>query len=142
MTPTQVQLIRSSWAAVEPISDAAATIFYDRLFNLDPRLADLFRHTDMAKQRKLLMQTLAVVVKSIDRLDQIIPAVQALGRRHAGYGVEDGDYDTVGAALLWTLEEGLGPTFTPETRDAWATAYSTLAEVMMEASRAVQETAA
>lgn len=142
MTPTQVQLIRSSWAAVEPISDVAATIFYDRLFNLDPRLADLFRHTDMAKQRKLLMQTLAVVVKSIDRLDQIIPAVQALGRRHAGYGVEDGDYDTVGAALLWTLEEGLGPTFTPETRDAWATAYSTLAGVMMEASRAVQETAA
>jgi hemoglobin-like flavoprotein len=142
VTPTQVQLIRANWADVEPIADAAATLFYDRLFQLDPRLTDLFRHTDMARQGKMLMQTLAVVVKSLDRLDQILPAVEALGRRHAGYRVEDRDYDTVGAALLWTLEEGLGPTFTPAAREAWATAYGTLAAVMIAASHATEEAAA
>jgi hemoglobin-like flavoprotein len=142
MTPTQVRLIRSSWSDVEPIADQAATIFYDRLFALDPRLVDMFRHTDMAKQRKLLMQTLAVVVKSIDSLDQIVPAVQALGRRHAGYGVEAGHYATVGAALIDTLELGLGAAFTADVREAWATAYGTLASVMIEAAQEADEAAA
>ena len=89
----------------------------------------------MAAQRKVLMQTLTVVVKSIDRLDQIVPAVQALGRRHAGYGVREEHYATVGAALLWTLEQGLGEAFTPAVRDAWTGAYGTLASVMIEAAR-------
>jgi hemoglobin-like flavoprotein len=135
MTPTHVDLIRSSWVAVEPIADQAAVLFYDRLFELDPRLRRLFRRTDMAKQRTVLMQTLKVVVASLDKLDQIVPAVQALGRRHAGYGVADADYGTVGAALLWTLEQGLGPAFTAETRDAWTIAYETLADVMISAAQ-------
>ncbi len=142
MTPSQVQLIRSSWSAVEPISDRAATAFYARLFELDPRIAPLFLHTDMAKQHKVLMQTLTVVVKSLDKLDQIVPAVQALGRRHAGYGVETHHYATVGAALIWTLEQGLGAAFTAETREAWETAYGTLASVMIAASQEADQAAA
>jgi hemoglobin-like flavoprotein len=113
MTPTQVGLIRESWAAVEPIADAAAGLFYGRLFELDPALERLFRKTDMDRQRKVLMQTLTVVVKTLDRIEQLLPAVEALGRRHAGYGVRDSHYATVGAALLWTLEQGLGEAFTP-----------------------------
>jgi hemoglobin-like flavoprotein len=135
MTPTEVGLIRESWAAVEPIADTAASLFYGRLFELDPAIERLFRRTDMAAQRKVLMQTLTVVVKSLDRLDQIVPAVQALGRRHAGYGVREEHYATVGAALLWTLEQGLGEAFTPPVRDAWATAYGTLASVMIDAAK-------
>jgi hemoglobin-like flavoprotein len=134
MTPTEVGLIRESWAAVEPIADTAASLFYGRLFELDPAIERLFRRTDMAAQRKVLMQTLTVVVKSLDKLDQIVPAVQALGRRHAGYGVREEHYATVGAALLWTLEQGLGEAFTPPVRDAWATAYGTLASVMIDAA--------
>ena len=136
MTPTEIELIRASWAAVEPIADTAAGLFYGRLFEIDPALERLFRRTDMAGQRKILMQTLTVVVKSLDRLDQIVPAVQALGRRHAGYGVREAHYATVGAALLWTLEQGLGEAFTPAVRDAWATAYGTLATVMIDAAQA------
>jgi hemoglobin-like flavoprotein len=136
MTPTEVGLIRESWAAVEPIADTAASLFYGRLFELDPAIERLFRRTDMAAQRKVLMQTLTVVVKSLDRLDQIVPAVQALGRRHAGYGVREEHYATVGAALLWTLEQGLGESFTPPVRDAWTTAYGTLASVMIDAAKA------
>jgi hemoglobin-like flavoprotein len=141
MTPTEVGLIRASWAAVEPIADTAASLFYGRLFELDPALERLFRRTDMAAQRKVLMQTLAVVVKSLDRLDQIVPAVQALGRRHAGYGVREEHYDTVGAALLWTLEQGLGEGFTPAVRAAWTAAYGTLASVMIEAAKTESVTA-
>ena len=136
MTPNEVGLIKASWAAVEPIADTAAELFYGRLFALDPALQRLFRRTDMAAQRKVLMQTLAVVVKSRDRLDQIVPAVQALGRRHASYGVRAEHYDTVGAALLWTLEQGLGDAFTPEVRGAWTEAYGTLASVMIDAVNA------
>ena len=136
MTPTEVGLIKASWTAVEPIADTAAELFYGRLFELDPALKRLFRRTDMTAQRKVLMQTLTVVVKSLDRLDQIVPAVQALGRRHAGYGVRAEHYDTVGAALLWTLEQGLGDGFSPEVRDAWTQAYGTLASVMIDAAAA------
>jgi nitric oxide dioxygenase len=85
------------------------------------------------------MQTLTVVVKSLDRLDQLVPAVQALGRRHAGYGVREAHYATVGAALLWTLEQGLGEAFTPAVREAWTTAYGTLASVMIEAGNVATE---
>jgi nitric oxide dioxygenase len=134
MTPRQIDLIRASWSAVEPIADTAATLFYDQLFELDPAIRRLFRRTDMAAQRKILMQTLTVVVKSLDKLDTIVPAVQALGRRHAGYGVRSEHYESVGIALLWTLEQGLGEAFDDDTREAWAAAYGTLASVMIAAA--------
>jgi hemoglobin-like flavoprotein len=134
VTPRQQTLIRESWAQVAPIADAAATIFYDRLFELDASLRRLFSRTDMAGQRRNLMQTLAVVVASIDRLESIVPAVEALGRRHAGYGVEAAHFETVGQALLDTLAVGLGEGFTAEARDAWATAYGILAGVMQSAA--------
>ena len=134
MTPRQIDLIRTSWSAVEPIADTAATLFYDHLFELDPAIRRLFRRTDMAAQRKILMQTLTVVVKSLDKLDTIVPAVQALGRRHAGHGVRSEHYESVGIALLWTLEQGLGDAFDDETHEAWAAAYGTLASVMIAAA--------
>jgi nitric oxide dioxygenase len=134
MTPRQIELIRASWSAVEPVAYRAATLFYYQLFELDPTLERLFRKADMAKQRKVLMQTLAGVVKNLDRIDTIVPAVEALGRRHAGYGVRAEHYETVGVALLWTLEQGLGEAFDDETREAWATAYGTLASVMIGAA--------
>ena len=138
MTPHHAHLIRSTWAQVVPIADQAAGLFYERLFTLDPTLRRLFRRTDMEAQRRNLVQTLAVVVRSIDTLEPLLPAVQALGRRHAGYGVRPSHYATVGHALLETLEMGLGSAFTPEARDAWAEAYGLIAGVMQsaEASKA------
>jgi hemoglobin-like flavoprotein len=142
MTPTQIELIRTSWASVEPIADVAATLFYDRLFDQDPAVRRLFRRTDMAAQKQNLMQTLTVVVKGIDQLEALVPAVQALGRRHAGYGVRLEHYDLVGTALLWTLEQGLGDAFTDDVREAWAIAYGTLAAVMVAAAEEPAEAAA
>jgi nitric oxide dioxygenase len=137
MTPDQKELLRSSFALVAPVADQAATRFYERLFEADPSLRPRFAHTDMAGQRKALMGTLAVVVASLDRLDTLVPAVEALGRRHAGYGVADEDYATVGAALLATLEDLLGAAFTPATREAWGAAYGLLSGIMREAAAGV-----
>ena len=136
MTPNQQQLIRDTWAQVTPIADEAARLFYERLFQLDPALRRLFARTDMPAQRRNLVQTLAVVVKGIDTLDALVPAVEALGRRHAGYGVRPAHYATVGQALLDTLALGLGDAFTPEAREAWAEAYGMLADVMIAAGEA------
>jgi nitric oxide dioxygenase len=129
MTPRQIELVRTTFAIVEPIADTAASLFYARLFELDPSLRELFP-SDLTAQRRNLMQTLTVVVRGLDRLDTIVPAVEALGRRHGGYGVRSEDFETVGAALLDTLAGALGPTFTTETRAAWAAAYGLLASVM------------
>jgi hemoglobin-like flavoprotein len=132
-TERQIALVQETFATVAPIADDVAALFYRRLFEIDPSLERMFRG-DMAEQRKKLMQMLTAAVKGLTRLDQLVPVVEDLGRRHAGYGVADAHYDTVGAALLWTLEKGLGNAFTPEVRDAWATVYGVLASTMKNAA--------
>jgi hemoglobin-like flavoprotein len=133
MTPHQRQLIKDTWAQVEPIADTAAKIFYDRLMEVDPSTRPLFANTDMADRRRTLMQAMAVIVKSIDNLDPIAPAVEQLGRRHTSYGVQAAHFATAGQVLLDTLAIGLGDAFTEEARDAWATAYGVIASVMQPA---------
>lgn len=135
MTPSQIALIQSSWAKVVPIQDTAAALFYNRLFELDPSVRPLFKG-DIKDQGRKLMMTLNTVVQGITHLDPLVPAVQEMGRRHATYGVESRHYDTVAAALLWTLEQGLGPDFTPEVRAAWTEAYTVLATVMKDGAKA------
>ncbi len=134
MSPEQKALVQSSFAKVAPIADQAADLFYDRLFTLDPSLRPLFK-PDMREQKRALMGMLAVAVAGLDRLEALVPAVRQLGARHAGYGVKDEHYATVGSALIWTLEQGLGDDFTPETRDAWLAVYTVLAETMKDAAR-------
>jgi hemoglobin-like flavoprotein len=133
MTPEQKALVKSSFAKVLPIADTAAQLFYARLFELDPSLRHLFKG-DMHEQGRKLMTMIKVAVVNLDRLEDVVPAVQALGERHARYNVEDRHYDTVAAALLWTLEKGLGEDFTPQTRQAWIEVYTILSTVMKEAA--------
>ncbi len=116
MTPKQKQLVQSSFEQVKPIVDVAASLFYGRLFDLDPNLERLFKG-DLHTQGRMLFQVMSVVVGGLDDLDELAPSIQALGKRHAGYGVEDHHYKTVGAALLWTLERGLGSAFTAEVNN-------------------------
>jgi hemoglobin-like flavoprotein len=133
MTPEQIQLVKTSFAAVAPIAEQAGLMFYDRLFTSDPSLRPLFKG-DIAEQSRKLMSMIAVAVGGLDRLDTIVPAVQALGVRHAGYGVTPVHYDTVAGALLWTLGQGLGDGFTPEVEAAWVAAYTVLATTMQQAA--------
>jgi hemoglobin-like flavoprotein len=140
MTPEQLVLIRSTWAKVLPISDEAAAFFYGRLFELDPSVKPLFKG-DMREQGAKLMKMINTAVNALDRLETVVPAVQNLGRRHVGYGVKPEHYDTVGAALLWTLEQGLGDDFTPEAKEAWAAVYGVMADTMKTAAAKVPSAA-
>ena len=134
MTPEQIENVQASWKSVETISDTAAELFYKRLFELDPSLQKLFTG-DMQEQGKKLMNMIGVAVNGLSRLDTIVPAVQQLGIRHAGYGVKDEDYGTVAAALLWTLGQGLGDSFDSELEQAWTEAYTLLATTMQTAAK-------
>lgn len=129
MTPKQIALVQESWKRMQPIADQAADLFYARLFELEPAVQALFKG-DMKEQGRKLMSMITVAVNSLARLDSIIPAVRALGRRHAGYGVEPRHYAIAGAALVWTLEQALDKAFTKEVEDAWRAAYGVLADTM------------
>ena len=142
MTPHQQNLIKESFGMVAPIAHQAAEIFYNRMFELDPSTKPLFAHTEMSDRYRTLMQTLTVVVKSIDNLEPLVPAVQTLGRRHGSYGVEPRHFEVAGRALLDTLAIGLGDAFTPECREAWIEAFGILSSVMIESMEAEQSIAA
>ena len=133
MTPHEKRMVTQSWAQVEPISEQAAELFYGRLFELDPDLKALFKG-DMQAQGRKLMASLALVVTSLDDLDGLVPVLQVMGRSHRGYGVKASDYDTVGAALLWTLGQGLGEAFTEDVKASWTEAYGLVATTMSEAA--------
>ena len=133
------QLLKTTWAMVAPISDVAAGLFYDRLFTLDPSLQRMFANADMKEQRRKLMQALSAVINGIDNLGALVPTLENLGRNHVRYGVADKHYETVGAALLWTLEQGLKDAWTPAARSAWTVAYTTVATVMRSAATKVAE---
>lgn len=126
-------LVQASFAMVEPIAEQTADMFYDKLFELEPSLRELFPE-DMSEQKKKLMATLKVAVTTLDHPDKLVPVVEDLGRRHKDYGVTDDNYDTVASALLWTLEQGLGEQFTPDVEEAWIAVYGVLSGAMKAAA--------
>ncbi|HLJ91294.1 MAG TPA: globin family protein [Candidatus Angelobacter sp.] len=133
MDEKQKQLVQETFKLVVPIKDQAAEMFYNKLFELDPAVRALFKG-DMKRQGGLLMAMIGTAVNGLNRLHEIVPAVQDLGRRHASYGVRKEHYGTVAQALLWTLEQGLGAAWTPEAKEAWTACYTLLAGVMQEAA--------
>jgi hemoglobin-like flavoprotein len=130
MTPDQIKLVKDSFAKVAPISEAAAVLFYDRLFEIAPAVRALFPD-DLAEQRKKLTATLAVVVNGLSDLASVLPAASILAKRHVSYGAKPEHYPVVGSALLWTLEKGLGDAWAPDLAAAWTAAYGTLSGYMI-----------
>ena len=133
MTPEQIRLVQDSFVKLLPIADTAAETFYAKLFELDPALKELFKN-NMREQGHKLMTMIHTAVISLDDLEPILPMIQESGRRHAGYGVKDKDYDIVGAALLWALAQSLNGAFTADVKEAWAEVYRILAKTMQEAA--------
>ena len=133
MTPDQVRLVQDSFAKVRPIAGTAADLFYGRLFETAPQVRGLFPD-DMTEQKRKLMAMLGMAVANLNHPESVVPALQDLGRKHVAYGTQVGHYAPVGDALLWTLERGLGPDFTPEVRDAWVATYALVAGVMQQAA--------
>ena len=131
LTTRQVSLVKETWAQVVPIADTAATLFYSRLFETNPQLAPMFEGVDLPKQRRKLVNAINMVVNSLERIETLVPMISELGQRHVNYGVQDSHYDEVGAALLWTLQAGLGDNWSDEAEQAWAVAYQLLADTMI-----------
>ncbi|MBE7248394.1 MAG: hemin receptor [Actinomycetospora chiangmaiensis] len=133
MTPEQIKRVQDSFAKVRPIAGTAADLFYGRLFEIAPQVRALFPE-DMAEQKQKLMAMLGLAVANLAHPETVVPALQDLGRKHVAYGTQAAHYEPVGAALLWTLEQGLGPDFTPEVREAWTETYALVARVMQQAA--------
>jgi hemoglobin-like flavoprotein len=133
MTPHQISLVQKTWALAEPLGDTVTTLFYGRLFELDPGLRSLFK-ADMQEQGRSLRAMLSMVIAGLTQMDKLAPAMATCGRRHIAYGVTDSQYDTVGEALYWTLEQGLRGHFTDEVRKAWKATYEFMAGAMKQAT--------
>jgi len=142
ITPAQISLVKETWARVVPISETAAKLFYARLFETSPQLAPMFDGVDQKAQRQKLVKAINMVVMSLERIEMLIPAIQDMGRRHVDYGVEDSHYGLVAAALLWTLETGLGDGWSKEAETAWTKAYQILADTMIEGASQASRAAA
>lgn len=130
-----ITLVQESFKAIVPMADQVGDLFYGRLFQAHPMVRPMFPE-DIRPQAKKLVQMLALVVNSLHKLDTILPAVEALARRHNDYGVSADHYPVVGETLIWTLERGLGEAFTADAREAWVNAYGALSSVMIAAARA------
>lgn len=129
MTSDQINLVQASFRQVLPQAETAAKVFYKRLFELDERLQALFPK-DMLTQGNKLMQFLGLAVVSLNKLEQLRPTLRTLGARHVTYGVLEEDYDTVGSALMWTLERTLGDTYTRELEASWIEVYGMISAEM------------
>ncbi len=134
LSAAEIEAVRQSFAQVEPIADQTAALFYNRLFEIDPSTKPLFKG-DMVEQGRKLMSVLKTAVASLDKLDQLIPAVKVMGQRHHDYGVQLKQYESVGEALLWALKQNLKGAFTAESEQAWAKTYGLLAEIMMKGAQ-------
>ena len=130
---TDIDLVRQSFAQIEPISMVVSRTFYERLFESSPEIRTMFTG-DMEAQGERLMDMIGAAIAGLDDLEALIPILQQLGIRHKNYGVQVSHYAAVAEALLWTLEQGLTDAFTPEVRNAWVNVYTVLAETMISAS--------
>lgn len=133
MTPHQISLVSKTWSLAQPLGDTVTTLFYGRLFELDPSLRALFKQ-DMQEQGHRLRAMLALVATGLNQPEKLTPILAASGRRHAHYGVLDNHYDTAKEALVWALAQCLRETFTAEVRDAWIETYEFMARLMKEAA--------
>ena len=141
MTSDQIELVRKSFAQIQPVVEEAAVLFYARLFECDPSLRPLFQ-TDIREQGHKLMDIIGFAVDGLDDVEKLTPTLRELGARHVQYGATEGNYDVVGEALLWTLGKALKDKYTDEMNQAWAALYSFLSESMKSGARRSTESAA
>jgi hemoglobin-like flavoprotein len=142
MTQNQIVLVKSTWsqvAAMDPV--VVGEIFYNRLFEIAPHVKPMFRNP-MPEQSKKLIAMINYVISKLNNLDDIINEVAKLAQRHVSYGVEPLHYISVGQALLWTLEKGLGGNWNGEVEQSWRICYEVLSDAMINASEQTSQYAA
>lgn len=128
LTQIQIHLVQRSFGKAATRKRQIAALFYDRLLELDPTLRPMFKG-DMEEQGRKFMRMLALIVSNLHQPEELKRRIQSMSQRHIVHGVKPEHYETVSAALLWSLEQGLGKEFTPAMREAWQSAYSIIAEI-------------
>lgn len=138
MNNNQIALVKKTFGSVASIpAETVGGLFYNRLFDISPEIRPMFNRTSMPEQSRKLLSMLAYVVSKLDNLNSIIDEVAKLAQRHVKYGVEPKHYQPIGAALLWTLEKGLGENWNEEVEEAWTCCYSILSNAMIQACEEV-----
>lgn len=128
LTDQEKLLISKTFYQIVPISDRASDKFYNRLFEIAPEVKPLFGSTNMLEQRKKMIDMIAMVVYSLNNMENVQSAIHKLGERHKGYGVDKEDYKKVEEAFLWMLQSELGADYTPDAANAWHKMYQILAD--------------
>jgi hemoglobin-like flavoprotein len=142
MTPRQIDIVKTSWQLAAANADTVGPLFYETLFEIAPEVKPMFNRTTVPEQSKKLLSMLSYVVGKLDSLEDILDEVGKLAQRHVKYGVQDRHYSYVGAALLMTLEKGLGNAWNDEVKDAWTTCFGILSSAMMNAAGSAELNAA
>jgi hemoglobin-like flavoprotein len=85
-------------------------------------------------QSKKLVDMLSMIVGRLDNLEELTQEIRQLAIRHVSYGVKAAHYKLIGAALLWTLEQGLGRDWNDQVKEAWEACYTILSNTMINAA--------
>lgn len=134
MTPQQIALVQNSWRLLRGLDPLLiGDLFYSKLFLDHPEVRSMFPK-DMAGQHEKLIEKFNIIIARLDHLEDLKNDIAALARRHVGYGVTSHQYAFVGAALLWTLERGLGDDWTPAVAEAWKACYGLLSAAMIQST--------
>jgi len=132
MTKDEIVLVKRSWRLLRDIDPSIiAATFYGKLFTDKPALRRLFPK-EMNLQHQKLMDMINTIVARLDNTGNMDNEIISMGKRHTGYAVKPDHYKTVGIAFIWTLEQGLGPDFTPEVKDAWIKCYNEISRLMLQ----------
>jgi hemoglobin-like flavoprotein len=135
MNAHTVTLVQHTWQKAATNAPAVAQLFYANLFAADPELKKLFKG-DITEQGKRLTQMIGAAVNKLDNLETLVPILENLAVRHVRYGVKNSHYETVGGALLKTLAQSLGDSFTPDVQTAWTEVYAIMSSTMISATEA------
>jgi hemoglobin-like flavoprotein len=136
--PLDLDSLETSFDLVAPRGDELVDVFYTRLFAAAPAVRPLFAHTDLRRQKAMLLSTLVLLRKSLRDLDAIVPKLRALGARHVAYGAAPEHYPVVGEILIASMAEVAGDAWRPEYADAWAAAFAVVAGAMLEGAAAAE----
>ena len=138
MTQKQIQLVKKTWLIFQQIDPVLiGEVFYERLFAQHPSFKRMFT-TSRQVQSKKIIAMLDVIIRKVDRMDELSEDLKNLAIRHVQYGVKTEYYQPVGTALLWMLKQGLGSDWNDEVGEAWQVCYDTIAGIMIRATYAAQ----
>ena len=128
----QIQLLSQSLEQIRPQQDEFATHFYEHLFSRHPEMKPHFAHTDMVKQRQMLIAALFLIVKSLEKPQILAVTIKGLAERHSRYGAASEQFPYIGEALFSTFASFMGADWTAEIKQAWINAYDEISRKMIE----------